>query len=71
MINNCPRLTYSAIADNPEGGQSVKATFLMRKTSKKGAKRFCFVWALAKRLYRVIKNDAKFVICHLLFVTIE
>jgi|GEM_PF-5203674 len=24
MINNCPRLTYSAIADNPEGGQSVK-----------------------------------------------
>ena len=42
MINNCPRLTYSAIADNPEGRQSVKATFLMRKTSKKGG---------AKRLY--------------------
>ena len=30
MINNCPRLTYSAIADNPEGRQSVKATFLMK-----------------------------------------
>ena len=30
MINNCPRLTYSAIADNPEGGQSVKATFFLK-----------------------------------------
>ncbi len=39
----CPR--------TPEGGQSVKATFLMRKTSKKGAKRFCFMWAFAKRPY--------------------
>ena len=42
MINNCPR--------TPEGGQSVKATFLMRKTSKKGVK-VLFAWAFAKRPY--------------------
>jgi len=50
----CPR--------TPEGGQSVKATFLMQKTSKKGEK-VLFVWAFAKRPYKVIKSDAKFVIC--------
>lgn len=40
----------------------------MRKTSKKGAKRFCFMWAFAKRPYKVTKSDAKFVIRHLSFV---
>ena len=43
ILNNCPR--------TPEGGQSVKTTFLMRKTSKKGAKKFCFIWTFAKRPY--------------------
>lgn len=43
----------------------------MRKTSKKGDKKFCFIWAFAKRPYKVIKNDTKFVICHSSLVITE